>query len=651
MRRLTKFILTLFIIVAQIFSIGVVPQLNKPIKASEIFSFPWAANESRQWWNRYGIQWHGGDDCEDKITNPEPAKCAIDFGGAGSWQALAMANGTIISVQHCTAANNKTTNVKINHNGIEIIYMHLDSTQLSSKVSGALPATIYKGEPLGNLKTGNFGVTTYPNGSKTYDPCGNGQQLSNDSHVHIIIPTTPFVIDGWTFDYPSSTATHATLGSKNSGDNFTSENYPFSTAAPLLQSPSNSSVITKSNIDFSWSSVGGATLYELQLSHTVNGQGTVINTYTTTDANLSLNKGLISNPEGITWKVRAKHANNQYTNWSTSRTLSYIPDRTSLLEFNGLIYRAYRNNTDQIITEVSTNDLLAWTEVSNTGSTPGNVSMVVFNNKIFQSVRGNTDGKVYIRNSEDGTNWSAWTEYGTGVAASDVTTTVYNNKLYQTIAGASRKVFMRFSDDGINWSNWSDSSPNTHYSASEVDSIVFDEKMYQSSVGLDNKIYVRTLDLNNDWSTWGEYNTGSAKSYTGVSSVVHNGKLYQSIIGMSGTVFTRNLESTGWTPWSGYTIGSSVVEVDMISFENKLFQTIRGNSGKIWVRVLYGSAWGNWEQLFSDKSFQSQINLVVQNNTSLQMYMKEGSTGNIYRAFYNIASLPGWTAEWDLLAF
>jgi hypothetical protein len=210
----------LFLIVCNLFPLF-------PVSASQNLSFPWEKNTSKQWW-RESDPWHGGHDSNCIHQTGNPTKCAIDFGGNGSWKLITMGTGTITNIQKCTASNNQSANVTINHDGTDIKYMHLDLTNLASIIqnnNGNVSIPVIKGQFLGYTKTGNFGSTS--------DTCGYAQQTSNTSHVHLIIPTSMFTIDGWTFDYPS---TCAVSGSSTicSGGNFTSQNIPSSNSGKYV---------------------------------------------------------------------------------------------------------------------------------------------------------------------------------------------------------------------------------------------------------------------------------------------------------------------------------------------------------------------------------------------------------------------------------
>ncbi|MBO1053916.1 MAG: hypothetical protein HEQ25_18520, partial [Dolichospermum sp. DET73] len=61
------------------------------------------------------------------------------------------------------------------------------------------------------------------------------------------------------------------------------------------------------------------------------------------------------------------------------------------------------------------------------------VAMEVFNNRIYQSVRG-TDNGIYNRSSADGTNWTAWQNFG-GATLGGPDLEVFNGRLYQTVRG------------------------------------------------------------------------------------------------------------------------------------------------------------------------------------------------------------------------
>jgi hypothetical protein len=206
--KILKFSLSFFLLF-----VFVLPVFNSfDISAATVsYKFPWKNGDSKTWW-RASDPWHGGHDINCVNQTGNPAMCAIDFGGSGAWEVLAMASGKVNVI--CDDKPTKTVNVEITDaNGIKVRYFHINKTTLNStKVKDG--ATIQQGQLLGNVWTGNL----------TSD-CEKAvaQQTATSGHVHIIIPTAPFVIDGWTFDYPSKCAKKSSV-TKCAGNQFTSTN-------------------------------------------------------------------------------------------------------------------------------------------------------------------------------------------------------------------------------------------------------------------------------------------------------------------------------------------------------------------------------------------------------------------------------------------
>lgn len=177
------------------------------------YRFPWTKDHSWKWWTRDSSpDWHGGRDCENN-TN-DPAYCAIDLGTANNNKTLlAAAGGTVVVT--CNKPNSKTINIKItDDDGLSINYFHINKSTVDFK-NIYTSAEIDRATPLGNVWNGDL--------PESWADCGIAYQYPNNGHVHLVIPTTPFVIDGWTFDYPSICATKGTE-TKCTGKDFTSTN-------------------------------------------------------------------------------------------------------------------------------------------------------------------------------------------------------------------------------------------------------------------------------------------------------------------------------------------------------------------------------------------------------------------------------------------
>lgn len=90
--------------------------------------------------------------------------------------------------------------------------------------------------------------------------------------------------------------------------------------APRLTSPTNFAVVTTSQPTLSWARVDGAASYEIQLD--TNNPPTTSAT-STTDMNFTPESPLIGSI--YYWRVRAKSANNIYSNWSTTWGIEIDP--------------------------------------------------------------------------------------------------------------------------------------------------------------------------------------------------------------------------------------------------------------------------------------------------------------------------------------
>jgi hypothetical protein len=184
------------------------------------FSFPWEEGQFWTWSDRGSgyDTWHGGHNLECDDQPSSAATCAIDFlAPSGSDRKIySMADGKIVDVERC---QNGSANITIDHDGKLIKYMHFDKTKFSDFITTNDPSptnhvNVSKSQYLGELKVGDFGPPD-PN-------CGNADQTN--AHIHLIIPTNRFIMDGWTFDHPNTYATKPGEANKNHGSLFESKN-------------------------------------------------------------------------------------------------------------------------------------------------------------------------------------------------------------------------------------------------------------------------------------------------------------------------------------------------------------------------------------------------------------------------------------------
>ncbi|MTJ16630.1 MULTISPECIES: hypothetical protein [unclassified Dolichospermum] len=170
------------------------------------------------------------------------------------------------------------------------------------------------------------------------------------------------------------------------------------------------------------------------------------------------------------------------------------------------------------------------------------VAMEVFNNRIYQSVRG-TDNGIYNRSSADGTNWTAWQNFG-GATLGGPDLEVFNGRLYQTVRGTDNQIYNRSSDNGSNWTAWQNFGGAT---LSGPDLEVFNGRLYQTVRGTDNQIYNRSSDNGSNWTSW--QNFGGA-TLADPELKVFNGKLFQAVQGTDDRIYTRDsFNGTNWNGW------------------------------------------------------------------------------------------------------
>jgi hypothetical protein len=170
------------------------------------------------------------------------------------------------------------------------------------------------------------------------------------------------------------------------------------------------------------------------------------------------------------------------------------------------------------------------------------VAMELFNNRIYQSVRG-TDNGIYNRSSVDGTNWTAWQNFG-GATLSGPDLEVFNGRLYQSVRGTDNGIYNRSSVDGTTWTAWQNFGGAT---LSGPDLEVFNGRLYQSVRGTDNGIYNRSSVDGTTWTAW--QNFGGA-TLADPELEVFNGKLFQAVQGTDNAIYTRySSNGTNWNVW------------------------------------------------------------------------------------------------------
>jgi hypothetical protein len=166
----------------------------------------------------------------------------------------------------------------------------------------------------------------------------------------------------------------------------------------------------------------------------------------------------------------------------------------------------------------------------------------VFNGRLYQTVRG-TDNQIYNRSSADGTNWTAWQNFG-GATLGGPDLEVFNGRLYQTVRGTDNQIYNRSSADGTNWTAWQNFGGAT---LSGPDLEVFNGRLYQTVRGTDNQIYNRSSDNGSNWTSW--QNFGGA-TLADPELKVFNGKLFQAVQGTDDRIYTRDsFNGTNWNGW------------------------------------------------------------------------------------------------------
>lgn len=188
----------------------------------------------------------------------------------------------------------------------------------------------------GNI-TSDGGATVTQRGvcwSTTSNPTIANSRTINGSGIgsftSILTPLTPS-----TNYYVRAYATNSAGTAYGANLNFTTQNL----STPTLQSPTNNSVLRCCNINFLWTSVAGATSYEIQVSKsssftgslntvfacggTSNPLGTVVNRATTNTNSFCMNTGTAVNNGVWYWRVRAVNGTIQ-GGWSGALMYNFL---------------------------------------------------------------------------------------------------------------------------------------------------------------------------------------------------------------------------------------------------------------------------------------------------------------------------------------
>lgn len=193
--------------------------LTVKVEANTGFSFPWANGVSWEWWDRGANYptWHNGEDrrCDSENPSVIPPRCALDFGFKNSTtnkNVHAIADGVVTKVINCTS----TSNISISHGGVVVDYYHLTKSSVTN-LGITKDKVIKKYDNLGEVKTGKY-----------TEKCGDytfyADQQPASGHLHLVMPTDLFKLDGWNFIFPKQTAQHSSGEVRSVNGSFVSNN-------------------------------------------------------------------------------------------------------------------------------------------------------------------------------------------------------------------------------------------------------------------------------------------------------------------------------------------------------------------------------------------------------------------------------------------
>ena len=265
------------------------------------YKFPWPAGHA---W-RLTNGWH------DSYTwrGLFPANTSLDFdivGGEGSNSDIVAAAPGVVTYR-CTTNVDDQALIYITTDGTseKIGYLHLSKASLVSAGTH-----VSQGQVIGRMASmdnGSGGGTTPPSGS-----CA--ASVSMRTHVHLYLPSKPFVIDGVTFSDSSLPWGQDLYSSQTGGGG------GGSCPGPSLNSPNDGYVSSGQTITFSWSALSGCTFngYTFRVNDSSNMDDSPIIDTGEGGTSRTETIGTQWNNRDMWWGVKAANAPNG-ASWSVRR--------------------------------------------------------------------------------------------------------------------------------------------------------------------------------------------------------------------------------------------------------------------------------------------------------------------------------------------
>ena len=179
------------------------------------YKWPWLTGLQWHWWQGF----HGGS--------------ALDIGTAGSDRRVLASAGGVITYM-CKGPLGAAIKIR-DEDGLALEYWHIDAGLLADGIT--LGATVAQGQVLGSLRPGTWTDTA----------CGpqyTGQSTDN-AHLHWVLPKDrPFIVEGWTITYPTSSFSKEGQTKTCNGGCWNSQIF-FASSNTLNGSPTNTPAPTK----------------------------------------------------------------------------------------------------------------------------------------------------------------------------------------------------------------------------------------------------------------------------------------------------------------------------------------------------------------------------------------------------------------------
>ncbi|MCX6782248.1 MAG: fibronectin type III domain-containing protein [Candidatus Magasanikbacteria bacterium] len=378
--------------------------------------------------------------------------------------------------------------------------------------------------------------------------------------------------------------------------------------APVISTPYEDQVFTYRNISLGWSSISGASGYEVNVNYKVDGYWVNQDTYTAYTNPYSLT---FNNDNDYRIRVRAKLSGSSYGNWSDWREFTVDGDANNYGSPS-----IYSPTESQTLT--NRNVYASWSSVSGATSYDINVMYVSGSNWLDQGTYNTSQNNYNIYFYSDNNyrlrirakfsdysygNWSDWRDFTVNAGS-------YNGTTAPAIYSPAENALVENSNHQVNLS-WQGLSGATEYTVEVVRDGYSTETLYPGS----NTSYTYNASANDAWYHFRVRARLSGSNYTDWSGYRYFHYLYSGTSNVGAPTISAPTEdqtltnrsvNMNWSTVSGatnyevnvmYVSGSNWVDQGTYTTSNNTYNLYFSYDNYYRIRVrarLSDSSYGNW---------------------------------------------------------